>query len=90
MEGPALLLGVDRFMSEARAIVNMIVNGIATAVAAKSEKEYHPERDFPGASKRKVFEPVSRLPNKTKIKHTHFEPVSVYVILRINVIMMFI
>ncbi|MGI6475108.1 MAG: dicarboxylate/amino acid:cation symporter [Thermoactinomyces vulgaris] len=43
MEGLALLLGVDRFMSEARAIVNMIGNGIATLVVAKSEKEYHPD-----------------------------------------------
>ena len=33
-----LLLGVDRFMSEARAITNMIGNGIATIVVAKWEK----------------------------------------------------
>ena len=32
-----LLLGVDRFMSEARAITNMIGNGIATLVIAKWE-----------------------------------------------------
>lgn len=60
MEGLALLLGVDRFMSEARAIVNMIGNGIATIVVAKSEKEYSPERDFLGASRRKVFEPAGQ------------------------------
>jgi aerobic C4-dicarboxylate transport protein len=41
-EGLALLFGVDRFMSEARAIVNMIGNGIATVVIAKSENEFHP------------------------------------------------
>ena len=42
-EGVAILLGVDRFMSEARAITNMIGNGIATVVIAKSEGEYiHP------------------------------------------------
>lgn len=35
LEGLALLLGVDRFMSEARAIVNLIGNGIATVVVAK-------------------------------------------------------
>jgi aerobic C4-dicarboxylate transport protein len=40
LEGLALLLGVDRFMSEARAIVNLIGNGIATIVVAKSEKEF--------------------------------------------------
>ncbi len=39
-EGVAILLGVDRFMSEARAITNMIGNGIATVVIAKSEGEY--------------------------------------------------
>jgi aerobic C4-dicarboxylate transport protein len=32
-----LLLGVDRFMSEARAITNLIGNGIATLVVAKWE-----------------------------------------------------
>ncbi|RSK45281.1 C4-dicarboxylate transporter DctP [Bacillus canaveralius] len=40
LEGLALLLGVDRFMSEGRAIVNLIGNGIATIVVAKSEKEF--------------------------------------------------
>lgn len=33
--GLALLLGVDRFMSEARAITNLIGNGVATVVVAK-------------------------------------------------------
>ena len=37
VEGLALVLGVDRFMSEARAIVNVIGNGVATIVIAKSE-----------------------------------------------------
>src|ERR1700744_3373786 len=41
-EGVAILLGVDRFMSEARAITNMIGNGIATVVIAKSEGEFNP------------------------------------------------
>jgi len=35
----ALILGIDRFMSEARAITNLIGNAIATIVIAKSEKE---------------------------------------------------
>jgi aerobic C4-dicarboxylate transport protein len=35
--GLALLLGVDRFMSEARAIVNLIGNAVATVVIARSE-----------------------------------------------------
>jgi aerobic C4-dicarboxylate transport protein len=42
VEGLALLLGVDRFMSEARAITNLIGNGVATIVVAKSEKEFDP------------------------------------------------
>lgn len=42
IEGMAVLLGVDRFMSEARAITNLIGNGIATIVVAKSEGEFAP------------------------------------------------
>lgn len=42
VEGLAFLLGVDKFMSEARAITNIIGNGVATIVIAKSEKEFHP------------------------------------------------
>ncbi|MBW5444947.1 C4-dicarboxylate transporter DctA [Cohnella sp. CFH 77786] len=38
--GIALLLGVDRFMSEARAITNLIGNGVATVVVSKMEKEF--------------------------------------------------
>jgi aerobic C4-dicarboxylate transport protein len=37
MEGLALLLGVDRFMSEARAITNLIGNGVATVWLANNE-----------------------------------------------------
>jgi aerobic C4-dicarboxylate transport protein len=39
IEGLALLIGVDRFMSEGRAIINFIGNTIATVIIAKSEKE---------------------------------------------------
>jgi aerobic C4-dicarboxylate transport protein len=42
VEGVAILLGVDRFMSEARAITNVIGNGVATIVIAKSEGEFSP------------------------------------------------
>jgi len=46
VEGLAFLLGVDKFMSEARAITNLIGNGVATIVIAKSEKEFlKPEFD---------------------------------------------
>lgn len=37
--GLAILIGIDRFMSEARAITNLIGNGLATFVIAKSEGE---------------------------------------------------
>lgn len=40
VEHIAILLGVDRFMSEARAITNLIGNGIAAVVIAKSENEF--------------------------------------------------
>jgi aerobic C4-dicarboxylate transport protein len=40
LEGLALLLGVDRFMSEARAITNFIGNGVATVWLAKHEGEF--------------------------------------------------
>ena len=45
IEGVALLLGVDRFMSEARAIVNVIGNGVATVVIAKSEGAFDTRRE---------------------------------------------
>ena len=37
VEGMAFLLGIDRFMSEARAITNLIGNSVATMVIARSE-----------------------------------------------------
>jgi aerobic C4-dicarboxylate transport protein len=38
--GMALILGVDRFMSEARAITNFIGNTVATLVVAKWDKSF--------------------------------------------------
>ncbi|MDY0744729.1 dicarboxylate/amino acid:cation symporter [Paucibacter sp. R3-3] len=35
VEGLALILGIDRFMSEARALTNLVGNGVATVVVAK-------------------------------------------------------
>jgi Na+/H+-dicarboxylate symporter len=37
--GLALILGIDRFMSEARALTNFIGNGVATVVVSHWEKE---------------------------------------------------
>jgi aerobic C4-dicarboxylate transport protein len=39
VSGLSLLLGVDRFMSEARALTNMIGNAVATVVVARWEGE---------------------------------------------------
>jgi aerobic C4-dicarboxylate transport protein len=58
VENVAILLGVDRFMSEARAITNMIGNGIATIVIAKSEKEFDEEKY------RNIFSTESGLDNE--------------------------
>lgn len=44
VEGLALLLGVDRFMSEARAITNLIGNGVATVVVSKWENALNTDR----------------------------------------------
>jgi aerobic C4-dicarboxylate transport protein len=35
----ALILGIDRFMSEARAVTNLIGNAVATVVVSRSEQE---------------------------------------------------
>ena len=37
--GMALILGIDRFMSMFRALVNMVANGVATLVVARWERE---------------------------------------------------
>ena len=44
LAGMALILGIDRFMSEARAIVNIIGNAVATVVMAKLEGELDYDR----------------------------------------------
>lgn len=44
IEGLALLLGVDRFMSEARAITNFIGNGVATVAISNKEKMFDREK----------------------------------------------
>src|SRR4029077_12930494 len=39
IESLAILVGIDRFMSECRAITNLIGNGVATIVISRWEKE---------------------------------------------------
>jgi len=41
--GMALILGIDRFMSMFRALVNMIGNGVATLIVARWEHELNRE-----------------------------------------------
>jgi aerobic C4-dicarboxylate transport protein len=40
----AIILGIDRFMSEARALTNLVSNGVATVVVAKMEGALDEER----------------------------------------------
>jgi len=42
IESLGLLLGIDRFMSECRALTNFIGNGVATVVISRWEKEITP------------------------------------------------
>ncbi|MDQ6827971.1 MAG: dicarboxylate/amino acid:cation symporter [Gemmatimonadota bacterium] len=68
--GIALLLGVDRFMSEARAIVNLIGNGVATIVVSKSEGAFDEEQNrlaltTPGADIGQSDEPFVAAPLPT-------------------------
>jgi len=42
--GLALILGIDRFMSEARALTNLVGNGVATVVVSRWEKELDMKR----------------------------------------------
>jgi len=42
--GLALILGIDRFMSEARALTNFVGNGVATIVVSKWENELDKEK----------------------------------------------
>jgi aerobic C4-dicarboxylate transport protein len=42
--GITLLLGIDRFMSEMRSLVNLIGNAVATIVVARWEKQFDEKR----------------------------------------------
>lgn len=63
VEGIALLIGVDRFMSEARAVTNLIGNGVATVVISKSEKEFDPT----GAHNKALEEEQIEIGNKVPL-----------------------
>jgi aerobic C4-dicarboxylate transport protein len=59
IEGLALLLGVDRFMSEARAIVNLIGNAVATVVVARSEGAFDEARHAATMAERRAGVPAA-------------------------------
>src|SRR5206468_12642971 len=42
VESLAILVGIDRFMSECRALTNLIGNGVATVVISRWEREVTP------------------------------------------------
>ncbi len=44
VEGVALILGIDRFMSEGRALTNLVGNGVATVVVAKMTGDLDSEK----------------------------------------------
>lgn len=56
--GLALILGIDRFMSEARALTNLVGNGVATIVVAKWCKELEEDtlqRELASGGKTEIF-----------------------------------
>jgi aerobic C4-dicarboxylate transport protein len=61
--GLALILGVDRFMSESRSLTNFIGNGVAAIVIAKSERELDteaPSRELSGRRRAEAAVAVER------------------------------
>jgi aerobic C4-dicarboxylate transport protein len=67
VESIALLLGVDRFMSEARAIVNLIGNGVATVVISKSENAFDAEQNRRALAGHVVLEEDAGVPQLSAI-----------------------
>ena len=67
--GLALILGIDRFMSEARALTNLIGNGVATLVVAKWTNELDVDRLQAGLNNEtweEAQEPEAILDKKTE------------------------
>ncbi len=58
--GLALILGIDRFMSEARSITNFIGNGVAAIVVARWEGELDATRLTEELSGRTTMPPTNR------------------------------
>lgn len=58
LEGMALILGIDRFMSECRALTNFIGNGVATIVVSKWEGELDKTKLQTALAKAESAQPV--------------------------------
>ena len=63
IESLAILVGIDRFMSECRALTNMIGNGVATIVVSRWEKEL--DKNVLNNNLRKPKSLVDLAPEKT-------------------------
>lgn len=70
--GIALLLGVDRFMSEMRSITNLIGNGVATIVVSKWENAFDAKRAERVLNGEIDIEDTEPLLSETDISHAHF------------------
>ena len=62
MESLALLVGIDRFMSECRALTNLVGNAVATVVISRWEGELNPADLRRALSEQTNQEPVPRSP----------------------------
>ena len=65
IKGAAIILGVDRFISEVRATLNMIGNGVAALVVAKWEGERDDVRMHAALNRRGPF------PTRLKLLRRH-------------------
>ena len=71
--GIALLLGVDRFMSEMRSITNLIGNGVATVVVSKWEGEFDADRATKVLNGEINIEETDPLLSETEIEKANLE-----------------
>jgi aerobic C4-dicarboxylate transport protein len=71
--GIALILGVDRFMSEMRSITNLIGNGVATVVVSKWEGEFNATRAEKVLNGEIDVEDTEPLLSETEFKETLHE-----------------
>jgi aerobic C4-dicarboxylate transport protein len=71
LESLALLVGIDRFMSECRAITNLIGNGVATVVISRWEQEISAEQLQANLRKPLVLNStLSAAPSSTLVHNT--------------------